>query len=127
MTKATPVELESLVGKHILSGVDLGTQGEASTIVFLLDGKTYMAVEDPDDGYRSSLGTFEMTDLVVKNVFEGQEVVGSMSSGSDTTLELTDAATGKIVLRVGTDNSDDYYPSFVSEFTPENMAANKAA
>lgn len=121
------VALESLVGKHKLSGVDFGQQGEATTIVFILDGKTYMAVEDSDDGYRSSLGTFEVTDTVVKNTFEPQEVTCTYDGGSNDTLEIIDAITGKIVLRVGTDNSDDYYPSFVDEFSPQNMAINTKA
>ncbi len=32
-----------------------------------------------------------------------------------------------VVLEVGTDNSDDYYPSFVANFQPENMATNASA
>lgn len=41
------------------------------------------------------------------------------------TLELIDVVTGKVVLEVGTDNTDDYYPSFVSAFWPEHMASNE--
>jgi hypothetical protein len=42
-------------------------------------------------------------------------------------LDLIDVVTGKVVLSVGTGNTDDYYPYWVAEFTPENMGANAAA
>jgi hypothetical protein len=32
---------------------------------------------------------------------------------------------GLVILEVGTDNNDDYYPSFVSSWKPENMAVNR--
>jgi hypothetical protein len=36
-------------------------------------------------------------------------------------LHLRSAKTGKLILSVGTSNTDDYYPSFVSDFVPETM------
>jgi hypothetical protein len=53
-------ELKDFVGKHILSGIEFSTMirkdywGEDESvnyIKFTLDGITYLAVEDPDDGY----------------------------------------------------------------------------
>lgn len=49
------VELSDLVGKHELSGVDTsvadsGLYEDASYIVFIMDGVTYKAIEDPNDG-----------------------------------------------------------------------------
>lgn len=41
-------------------------------------------------------------------------------------LEFVDVETGKIILEVGTDNTDDYYPCFVGYFSPENMSSNAA-
>ena len=56
------MELSDLVGIHKLSGVETGqvnvtdefgdTQ-DCGFVKFTLDGVHYMAVEDPDDGYRS--------------------------------------------------------------------------
>ena len=34
-------------------------------------------------------------------------------------------ATGRVVLRVGTDNYDDYYPMCILEFVPQALAANR--
>lgn len=122
------VSLESLVGEHRLSGVDMGSRKvsgeECNTISFTLDGKTYTATEDPNDGYRSSMGSLIVTKEKCKNNFAPQRVVAHYINGSHDTLEVIDCKTGAVVLRVGTDNSDDYYPSFVAEFTPENMAVN---
>ena len=60
----------NLVGRHVLTGVDQGIieiyGEEGNWVSFTLDGVTYTATEDPDDGYRSYL----MDDLAVskKNV-----------------------------------------------------------
>lgn len=39
-------------------------------------------------------------------------------------LVLVSEITDKPVLTVGTSNTDDYYPSFVAHFEPENMSVN---
>lgn len=118
------VDLKTLVGEHLLKGVDTGFVGEANTISFTLGDKTYIALEDENDGYRSSMKSLQVTKEKLKNTFRGQRVVGSLTGDNDDLLQFIDCKTGKIVLRVGTDNSDDYYPCFVSKFTPENMAIN---
>lgn len=137
------IELESLVGEHELSGVDYIASEEmpseytyegaepycASVIRFVLDGKSYTAREDDNDGYRSA-----MRDLLeggeVKNTFAPQRVLCSMRTegtygSKDHTLVMRDVVTGKEVLEVGTDNTDDYYPGFVANFQPGNMACNQ--
>lgn len=134
------MELKDLVGKHLLSGVDITNQRikesygdgfeDAQCISFCLDGVVYTAIEDPDDGYRSSMRDIMQTEFVkLNNTFEPQEVMATHRTegeySHDDTLVLTDTTTGKVVLEVGTDNSDDYYPCFVASFTPENMAINK--
>ena len=58
------MQFEDLVGLHQLSGVDESSEvrpsgwgsGDESVgvILFIIDGVTYKAVENPDDGYRSS-------------------------------------------------------------------------
>ena len=62
------MELKDLVGEHELSGVDTTTErvkpyGDYYEVVrFVIDGKTYKATEDPNDGYRSYLKELEVTD-----------------------------------------------------------------
>lgn len=120
------IELDSLVGQHQLSGVDSGNlPNGANTFFFTLDGKTYVATEDESDGYRSSMDSLEITDKVLSNAFQPQWVTGRMTGDGNDVLEFIDSANGKTVLRVGTHDSDNYYPSFVSEFNPENMSVNK--
>lgn len=132
------MKLEDLVGEHELSGVDFGQRppdldryqyDAANTMTFVLDGKAWMAIEDPGDGYRSSLADLVEATEPVKNTFEPCRVVGryrtEYSGGVDDVLELIDALTGKTVLEVGTVNADDYYPNYVANFTPEHMAVNQ--
>jgi hypothetical protein len=137
------IKLESLAGEHELTGVDYIASEELKSnyewsgpyngqvIRFVLDGKTYTAREDDNDGYRSA-----MEDLVeggvCKNQFAPQRVLCSIRTegeygSKDDVLEMRDIATGKLVLEVGTDNTDDYYPSFVANFKPENMACNQTS
>ena len=103
---------------------------DCQVIDFVLDGITYSAIEDLDDGYRTMMGEIKViTEPVVSNAFPGQEVVARMLPDSkyekNEVLEIIDIRTGKTVLQVGTANTDDYYPYFVAEFTPENMFINK--
>jgi hypothetical protein len=95
---------------------------------FTLDGITYVATEDPDDGYRSSLRTFAVSAEPTKNAFPPVAVTGRMKSDtqyeSNHTLQLVDDVTGEVVLEVGTDNVGDYYPGFVAEWRPELLAPN---
>lgn len=131
------MEPTDLLGAHELSGAEYGhlervnDWGEdCAVLYFVLDGVTLEAVEDPADGYRSSLkGVFFSTHRVT-NTFAPVAVVGTHHSkgeysGEDDVVELRDATTGALVLEVGTRNIDDYYPSFVGFFYPEAMAVNK--
>jgi hypothetical protein len=122
------MELKDLVGSHILTGVDMDSKdyGDSQVLRFTLDGKTYAAVEDPEDGYRSCMGELVEITGPLPNPFNGQKVVGTMRDDtSDDVLDLIDIKTGKIVVSVGTSNTDDYYPCFTAEFNPENMAINE--
>lgn len=133
------MELKDLVGEHLLSGADFGIKPknekeyeyeDANTITFVLDGRAYLVTEDPDDGYRSSMRDItEVTGVAIKNTFEPVRVLAryrerSTYGSSCDILEVIDIVTTKVVLEVGTDNDDDYYPSYVANFTPENMAVN---
>lgn len=117
------MELSDLVGKHTLTGCDQAGVGDANAFVFVLDGVAYRAQEDGNDGYRSALGEIAIVTDPVVNTFPPVEVIGRLDKGSDI-LELIDTVTGKTVIEVGTADADDYYPSYVANFTPENMATN---
>lgn len=129
------MELKDLVGEHELSGVDSGIlkadresyqYEDASTLLFILDGKTYRVTEDPSDGYRSMMRDIEeVSDAAVANRFAPVRVMGIYREESCDILELHDLKSGNLVLRIGTENTDDYYPYFVSEFMPERMACNQ--
>lgn len=130
------VTLESLVGEHLLSGVDFIKETEkgeyagdyAQLCIFELDGKVYTCKEDPGDGYRSSMDSL-IEGGTVSNRFSPQRVICSMQTEGgygrvDDILVMRDCLTGKEVLRIGTENTDDYYPCFVANFQPESMACN---
>ena len=40
------------------------------------------------------------------------------------TIQFIDVVTGKVVLEVGTDITDDYYPYCVLRWSPQNLAIN---
>lgn len=135
------MELKDLIGKHMLTGVDIGSRvrhpykdeeytENCQTISFVLDGVTYTVIENPDDGYRSSMREIITDSIVVENTFAPVEVLGVMRQRDEygnvsDALDLLDTTTAKVVLSAGTNNTDDYYPCFVAEFMPENMAINQ--
>ena len=129
-------ELKNLIGEHLLSGVDTYSKkiavesyynfGEdCNCISFVLDSVTYTAIENPSDGYRSSMKKLEIDNVVVKNTFPPIKVVGRMKPNDDygvnDVLEFINLENGKTVLEVGTSNVEDYYPYFVANFYPENL------
>ena len=135
------IDMENLVGKHLLSGVDMFNREvkqrwgnsfeDCQCINFVLDGIPYTAIEDPSDGYRSSLDKIIKSNEEITNTFSPVEVVIHIQTERDgywggecKILTFIDTKNGKTVLCVGTDNSDDYYPSFVSDWMPENLSLN---
>ena len=132
------VEFKTLLGYHVLSGCDTdgvikGEQpfyGDANVIDFVLDGRVFSAVEDPDDGYRSSLDKMFVDRVTsVKNMFPPCYVIGTRRQDREyeknDVIDFIDVLTGKIVLSVGTENTDDYYPYFVGTFDPTAMCYNE--
>lgn len=130
------MELKDLVGKHILSGIEEGVLkkewrwGEESCIYikFTLDGVTYAAVEDPDDGYRSYMEELVVSEEPCKIKLPNIEVVCTMMEDEEyerhDVLQFIDVMSGAEILSVGTKNYDDYYPYCCLEYNPENMYCN---
>ena len=79
-------ELKDLIGKHILSGVETGVlkrkrywrEEECAYVKFTLDGVTYLAIEDPDDGYRSYMEELEISEIPCKVNLPNIEVLCKM-------------------------------------------------
>jgi hypothetical protein len=122
------VALNALVGRHLLTGhgefINNKYPGlfsdNARVVLLRLDGDICAFAEDPDDGYRSALGTvthindgdippgaFTGTPVVLVNcqLKNGEVLVGTDSDGHEW-------------FRVGTDRSDGWYPAFVGEWYP---------
>lgn len=132
------MELKDFKGKYQLQGVDEYTGSikkwddyyeQCQCIRFKLDGVVYVATEDPDDGYRSYLGELKIDEVDTKNPFSGVEVLASyrdINKYNETSeiIDFIDTTTGEVVLSVGTDSSDDYYPSFIAHFNPAAMSIN---
>ena len=132
------MELKDLIGLHELTAVDFETKSikqygdiyeDCQVLNFTLDGITYSAVEDPDDGYRSCMEDIFISYTTLKNTFPACKVMGIMQEDDswekNDVLDLVDVVTGKPIVSVGTANIDDYYPYFVAKYNPENMATNQ--
>lgn len=122
------MNLDDLVGEHLLSGIAHGALGDSATISFTLDGRTFTAVQDPEDGYRSCMRSFypEPVNSTCKVQFLSIRVLARMvPDKSSKILELIVIETGKTVLEVGTRDIDDYYPCWVGNWFPENLPVNQ--
>lgn len=134
------MELKDLAGKKILDAVDFSNEKvktwgdgfeDSEVCRFRLDGVIYSAIEDPSDGYRSSMRDLNIEHGFMKNAFEPIEVLciyrekDKEYGGIDDILILIDIGTGEKVLEVGTTDTDNYYPCYVASFHPENMVLNK--
>ena len=121
------MQLSDFTGLHELSGVDYceGHEGEMN-VRFCLDGVTYLAEEDPDDGYRSYMKELKISETPCKNVFPRQTVFCEYDDGRhNDLLDMKNTGTGDLILRIGTEDIDDYYPICRMEWNPENMPCNK--
>jgi hypothetical protein len=118
-----PFTLKGLVGKHKFSGYWEGQIESSNAAFFIFDDIVYCISEDEDDGYRSSMKELLIAiDTPRLNVFEPVDVRCVLESEE---LVVADVITGKDVLRVGTDTSDRWYPSFITNFTLENLSLNR--
>lgn len=130
------VEFADLIGDHVLYGVEFGSikckgsyrgfDEEANYILFNLDGITYQAIENPDDGYRSMLSGIRIVDQEVKPFAggkkEGYPVEVRYDESDHEILDFYLKPTQPVqdsVLCIGTDNSCAYYPTCIMYFNAE--------
>lgn len=91
---------------------------------FKLDGVVYEAVEDPSDGYRSSLDRVRIVEDASALPFRDAPLCAvSARSLPDGDLEDNEGvqlvdADGHVWLTFGTKNTHDYYPWFCFEYEP---------
>ena len=127
------ITLSSLVGKHEMTGLNIGIMdieryGSKETCNFVdicLDNTVYRFLEDPDDGYRSYMRSILIIPRRLAKLTDTGRVKLICSLQDDDILDMVDIVTNKSVLKVGTDYSDDYYPSCVMSYYPENMTQIK--
>jgi hypothetical protein len=91
-----------------------------------MDGEQFVFYKDPSDGYRSYCNTMIPKAVIpLKNRFEPQLLYRyEMDDGSTTGFVLKNAS-GAEVLKVVTEDYDDYYPVGVLEYTPGNLPCNR--
>ena len=126
-------EVARLMQDHFLALVGTVVEyygADAGENEFNVDGVIFKVLEDPDDGYRSHLGTIEYsTDS--KGIFfktpiakvrieeydekEDDSYVGQVNQG----YRLVDITDNHVWLIFGTHNYDDYYPCFVFRHFPK--------
>ncbi len=135
--------LMDLVGIHLMTGIETGTvkikswwskeEDDCNYVKFRLDGVTYMAVEDPDDGYRSCCRELEIVDGECRTSLPGIIVECKMrddvhddiwGTEENDILEFYDIDNKQMFMAVGTGNTTDYYPYFVFEYIPEVLCCN---
>lgn len=126
------IGLGDLTGLHLLSGVDYfeedvlnhyGGDEACQVIRFVVNGVTYIAFENRLDGYRSCMEGCYKSTTPITNSFEPIQVLGSLIG--EELIEFRDCANGKVVLSIGTNYDNSYYPCFVADWTPENLTVNR--
>lgn len=103
----------------------------ANAMLFILDGVCYAAVEDPDDGYRSSCRSVLVVEdealakKLVTNRFNGVQVTARYSTEDNCDSVILTEVDGNDIVEFGTDYTDEYYPSFVAYFRPDKLRVNQ--
>lgn len=130
-----PTEFHEMVDDgqyHLLTGVDFGTEQNLNgcwqdygpnAMYVVIDGTTFAFIEDPSDGYRSSLSEVIVSNHKVHNTFE--PVLVQIKTNENQNYVYDIVANGQIVVQGGTDYSDDWYPSYVAYFEARNLPQNQ--
>lgn len=139
MSNDVDIQLADLLGLHALHGIarDVITAMYGDTVqrvALLVDDFVVELCEDENDGYRSSLGSIRRWQSVSRYIAEHDDVSFAPihpplivmirhrkvaeHSGEADAIYAIDERTGLVVLDIGTDQVDDYYPSFVFSWDP---------
>lgn len=126
-------------GIHMLSGVCEETFTDeyfgwpSDGIIITIDGENYVVFSDHDDGYRS-YGACHPTTKKQKFSFPEQEVscINQKVRQFDADMGIDDNRDwleirnlkGELILCIGTDTSDSYYPMSIFRYYPENLPIN---
>lgn len=126
-------------GKYLLSGVDeYQTTNDfyenINGVVLILNGEKYIMAEDQSDGYRSygilvkdenveCLNTFPPQEIVIES--KVTKITEHFDSISNEMMTIKNPFTNEIIIELGTENMDDYYPMGVFHYHPENLPINK--
>jgi hypothetical protein len=132
-TPASPTRAMALQHFQNLAGSILDYYGaDGGDNTFNVDGIVFKVLEDPNDGYRSMLGTIDYTDQHTSIFFkkpiskvriviydsEKDESEYSYNQG----YRLVDVDDGHVWLEFGTHNYDDYYPYFIFRHMPKESS-----
>jgi hypothetical protein len=142
----TEVAIEDLVtGKAMLMAVntsyvprewrhELRGDDTMEVINFQVDGVWLSACQDTSDGYRSSMRGLKVIDMpkgvsgttrITATNVRFEHDTGDGGRRVNDILTLVDLITDKPVLAVGTIDADDYYPCWLAQWAPENLATNR--
>lgn len=109
----------------------------ANGVALDLGDITVFVFEDPSDGYRSSAAEPMIAKTSLYSFGCNPEYIRAPVTIKSWTTddegrkadgwEFIDRRNGRTILRVGTENADDYYPRFVCDWRPQNLAENAAA
>lgn len=96
---------------------------EVNALIVRIDGMNYLCYEVPSDGYRSH-SEMNPTEQECTNTFPPQRVyVKYYQHRDDIGLEIYNPDF-ELILLIGTDYTDDYYPEARWEWHPENLPIN---
>lgn len=130
---------DDICGPHTLRAVSAEVRhpfsAESNGFALDLGSLLVFVFEDPSDGYRSSAGPLltaagDLYSFGCNPVYIRAPVVirrwtkGSYGQSADG-IEVIDTRNGATILTLGTDNDDDYYPSFTCEWRPNLLAENE--
>ena len=122
--------LEDITGWFSLTGVDFTTsrvyndytEDDAQIMTLILNDISFSFIEDPDDGYRSTLDKVIVGEFQeVKNTFSPVNVYFTYVNEDREDMiygALTAMTINPYILRIGTDHTDDYYPTYTAEWDP---------
>lgn len=122
-----------LCGNHILRGVERLTMNcygkyfdsdAVPAILFKLDNTNFIVIKNHDNGWRSYAGDPFVTDKEPLCPFELLVFVHRIESATFCGYTFVDTNNQEIILKIGTDYSNDFYPKCVFAYHPEKMSIN---